>query len=505
VRRAFTKHTANKLIREQQQGLGRPIISTFSDGYRLVAVGNKLYWSKTWKTFHDFLFYYIKKIIGEEWGNNEISKPYEERHPILQWYDQICKYQRIFIKEPGKVASAPMLGYVEAYMHLSYNLYLIAHNTENNDFNDKVQKKLVTDLKRLESFPGAYYESYVYAFLVRSGFEIKFEDQTGKLGKRCECVIYKNENGNKYTVEAKAIRREGALGAKESFTKKSLEGSIRDQIYDALQKTSEYKRVIFIDINLPNENPSETPVWFDVAIDAVKNAENLTINKKPSDPAYIILTNHPHHYHESKSNSGRGVISLGYKINDFGHGKEFTSLRSMYHAKIKHKDVNDIIDSIEEHYNIPVTFDCKTPTESFDTNHQSIYIGQKYFFEDAGEYGLEATVTSVCVNSVGKELIIGTDKGSILKRTMSDNELEDYNKHGNAIFGEPTKKNKKLETAFDLFEWLIKTYSKTKKEKLLEFMSQFHDIDKLKKLSQSELAEIYCERCAISMWEKGQK
>src|SRR6266478_5218397 len=48
--------------REQQQGLGKSIISLEFHGYRIVAVGNKLFYSKGWKTFHDFLHHYIKTV-----------------------------------------------------------------------------------------------------------------------------------------------------------------------------------------------------------------------------------------------------------------------------------------------------------------------------------------------------------------------------------------------------------------------------------------------------------
>ena len=39
--------------RQQQQGLGKSIISTVFQGCRIVAVGSKLFHSRTWKTFHD--------------------------------------------------------------------------------------------------------------------------------------------------------------------------------------------------------------------------------------------------------------------------------------------------------------------------------------------------------------------------------------------------------------------------------------------------------------------
>ena len=64
-RRLFEKHKAEELQRQKQQGLGRPIISMESRGYRFVAVRDRMYYGK-WKTFPDFLTNYIKAILDPE-------------------------------------------------------------------------------------------------------------------------------------------------------------------------------------------------------------------------------------------------------------------------------------------------------------------------------------------------------------------------------------------------------------------------------------------------------
>ena len=86
---------AAQVQRQRQQGLGRPIISAESNGYRLVAVKNRLHYSKNWKTFHDFLINYLKSVMGRDWGNAEIAKPAELRHPIGIWYQLLCEQQRL--------------------------------------------------------------------------------------------------------------------------------------------------------------------------------------------------------------------------------------------------------------------------------------------------------------------------------------------------------------------------------------------------------------------------
>ena len=124
---SLNKKQAKEIQRQQQQGLGRPIISAEFQGYRFVAVGSKVHYGK-WKTFHDFLGDYIKRALGEEWGNTELKKSFAERHPILRWYHNVCTLQREHIIQAGNVFSSPMTGAASAYYRLAYNLYLIAHN-----------------------------------------------------------------------------------------------------------------------------------------------------------------------------------------------------------------------------------------------------------------------------------------------------------------------------------------------------------------------------------------
>jgi hypothetical protein len=145
--------------RQQQQGFGKSIISTVVQDSRIVAVGNKIFHSRKWRTFHDFLFDYMKMLLGSDWGNTELKKPREERHPILNWYHDATVYMNANIKEPGKVHGAPTTGVVEAYMGLAYDLYSLEHNA-------KVQNILLNRLKNREQFYGAYYETHIAGALV---------------------------------------------------------------------------------------------------------------------------------------------------------------------------------------------------------------------------------------------------------------------------------------------------------------------------------------------------
>lgn len=146
------------------QGLGRPIISFEDHGYRIVAVGNELRWSKAWRTFPDFLFDYIKQVLTPEWGTSEIRKAEAERHTLLRWYHKVCDFQRGYPHTASDgIYQAEMTGAVRAYLGLAYDLYLCAHNAELPDL-------LLRRLRKPQTFEGALYEAYVIGCLAKAGF-----------------------------------------------------------------------------------------------------------------------------------------------------------------------------------------------------------------------------------------------------------------------------------------------------------------------------------------------
>src|SRR5258708_8489324 len=75
--------TAREKQRAKQQGLGKPIGSVSIGGRRHVTVGQKVFSSANWKTFHDFLIAYLHSTFGKEWLQAEARKRPETRHPLL--------------------------------------------------------------------------------------------------------------------------------------------------------------------------------------------------------------------------------------------------------------------------------------------------------------------------------------------------------------------------------------------------------------------------------------
>src|SRR5690348_664960 len=59
---------AREKQRQDQQGLGRPIITAVIKDTRFIAIGNTLRYSTKWKTVPDFLGDYLRIILGTEWA-----------------------------------------------------------------------------------------------------------------------------------------------------------------------------------------------------------------------------------------------------------------------------------------------------------------------------------------------------------------------------------------------------------------------------------------------------
>jgi hypothetical protein len=291
IQQAIAKHQRREAERIKRFGHVRPIITADHLDYKFVAVGNTLHYSKSWKTFHDFLGNYIAGVLGTDWGNAELKKPFVDRHPVIQWYHYLCDFQRRAIKEPGKVYSAIATGPVMAYTALAYDLYTLQHHA-------LLQQKLVRRLKIKDQFQGARYEVYVAAAFVRAGFHVTLEDESDLENSHCEFVARHERTALKYAVEAKSRHRPGILGQPgdlQSLDK--IETDVYRLLQKALLKKAEHDRVIFIDVNVPPQRGAvfETASFKTIA-DQIKRLEDSQSMEKPWPQAFVFFTNHPYHY-----------------------------------------------------------------------------------------------------------------------------------------------------------------------------------------------------------------
>ena len=242
--RALEARRANERIRQEQQGLGKPIMAARLKDHQIIAVGNALHWSSKAKTFPDFLGEYIKRVLGSNWGKAELAKPFDHRHTLLQWYDAWCRYQAATIPTPGEASSSEITGIVACYLGTAYSLYLLDHNVE-------LQARLVRRLKNPKDFQGAYYELIVANTLIRAGFKLTLEDEMDLSAKHCEFAAVSKRTGRKYWVEAKMRAVVGLLGKdpNDGTGNPNPISQMIPHLNDALRKPAADDRLIFIDLN----------------------------------------------------------------------------------------------------------------------------------------------------------------------------------------------------------------------------------------------------------------
>ncbi len=476
MQRALEEHKANELRREQQQGLGKPIIGTRFKRYQIVGVGNRIHYGK-WKTFFDFLDNYLKDTMGSEWGNAEISKPLSDRHPVLQWYDAICTYQRETAVQTGEIRSAPMIGAAAAYYGLAYNLYLLAHNVE-------LQRRLIERLKDRNQFRGAYYEALVAAWFILAGFKLELEDEGDPNSKHCEFSAA-SASGKSYSVEAK------------SRAPNKMHLDVGNQLYDALCKDAAHQRVVLIDVNVPNDASNTEERWLSELVPAVKNREaKMTIRDQPAPPAFVLVTNHPYHYDPEGTGVTRAALALGFKIEDFGASASFSSLIDAFKAKQKYADLFRLVQAIGD-YSIPTTFDGEVPEFAYGQAERKWKIGETYHFPDI-DGGVTGVLTTGTVLEQEKNayLAIQTqdDRSIIVTAPMTDAEMAAHRSHPDTFFGMHRKVGGNMKSPFDLFEWFYENHTKTPRDKLLEWLKPAQDFAEISKLPDDELLLVFCDR-----------
>ncbi|WP_020566331.1 YecA family protein [Trinickia symbiotica] len=491
-KRQFERHKAREMQRQKQQGLGRAIISTEIKGFRFVAVGNRVCWGK-WKSFTDFLSEYMKATMGGDWGNAELAKPLEDRHPLMQWYDKICLLQRAHVKQPGETFSTPKTGAVSAYYRLAYNLYLIAHNVKD------IQTRLIARLKNNGNFQGAYYETQVAAWLINAGFELEFENEQDTATTHCEFTATYTSTGDKYSVEAKS--RETRPGG-------SARIPVGNQLRKALVKRANHKRLVFIDLNKALHTPEALGRTVERAESILKSSENMEIDGVPAPPAYVCITNMNDQHALDEQSLLTMASFTGFKINDFTR-VEFPSLREAARARERHWPMMQLLKSIERHCEIPQTFGGELPSEVFVANPPPrLQVGQLY--NVAGPDGAEVAAEFVEGVVVDKKTCAilrcpATGVTWVGMFDMSTEELQDYARHPDTYFGVYRPQGQRVETAMDMFDFLVESHREATREQLIAKLTNYPDEHALHGLNQMELVELVAEQYTYAAMANGFK
>jgi hypothetical protein len=489
------RHLADERIREEQQGLGRPIVALKSHGHQLVAVRNTLHHSPKWKTFPDFLLDYIKIILDSAWGNTELAKPFEQRHTILQWYHSLCLYQQVTIKTPGQPNNATITGVVACYVGLAYNLYLLDHNVE-------LQTRFVRRLKNPGTFQGAYYELIVASILIRAGFELTLEDESDGTSKHCEFAAVSKRTGKKYWVEAKMRSVAGFFG-KTTQNGGSIDPNpisrMIPHLNDAISKPAADERLIFIDLNTEATLDQSKPPWIEKAAARLEQYEKRELQQ--GQQAYVFVTNFTFHRMLDQPIS-MAAFPFGLGIPDFNR-PGMRRVSEAYRLKQKHIDAHYIGEALEKYAQFPATFDGSLPSETINEARRRIKIGDTYQYGDPSNGGVIGAVTCASVDEVNSEVVVAIvdqhGRSQLWKEAMSPEELADYRRHKDSYFGRIQPVGRRIDNPFELFEWFVENHRWMSREQLLERLARAPNIEELRSKSDDDLLYEYCELMVASV------
>jgi hypothetical protein len=502
---------ANEAQRQKQQGYGKPIISTQLNGIRVLAIGNRIYQSSGWKTFHDFLQQYLIAILGLPWLGSEQEKPESEQHQILKWINRARLDMEAIATRKGEILSAPMTGAQRAFLNLAYNIYLIDHHSEPaksqaivNSFVEKLKSSNRSD------FIGKLFETYASAAFLKAGFQIDYENESDGSRSHVEFIATFPETQKKFSVEVKARNR---LVENDGPTDEVQRLRVSSKLVSALKKNADHTRIVMIEVNVPDVVGSDYQgTWVEAALSQIDKAESFLDNAGDIyPPAYVIVTNHAYHNNLESLDCGIQAIADGYLMPDFGPGAIVIDFKEYLENLERHKEILALFDSLKLHSRIPVTFDGENPEFAFseDQMYPRLKIGQEYMVPN-GSGGSE---TGILENAIVMETWkkaqgvyrLRSGQRLMVSHELTERELRAWRLHPETFFGQIEERNEQPQNWCELAHFFYRSYKKTPKETLLTFMKEAEDYDSLKELRQEELAIVYCERMAWSEWNSSHK
>jgi hypothetical protein len=275
-----------------------PIVSVEAWGRRMVSIGSKIVRPDDpdydWEEPADFLISYLQSTLDMSWLDNEINKQEGYQHEIAKWF---VKGIPNLEKEGDKRWWKPN-GKALALLHLAYDLYVL-------DNIGKLPETLINRLKINQNFNGARYEVFVFATLVRAGFDIQYKDErSGLEGRVPECKANHIESQVQIYVEAKTRNVRNVLGSKQGKRKKIR---LYDKLKDAIEKNIDGPYVIFLDTNLPKLKAKKG----DKLLEKVRfEYKKIETKYKNSMPNLVCVTNIPFHYARDDSSPDENMIGL---------------------------------------------------------------------------------------------------------------------------------------------------------------------------------------------------
>ena len=175
----------------------------------------------------------------------EEAKPFEERHPALQWMHTFVDHSQRLEREGKEDPRGGQIGAGAAWFRFAYDIFTIRDNA-------KLEARLKKRLLDRKDFQGARHELAVAAMCIAAGFDLDFEDETDNTQGHAEFIATDRVSKARIAVEAKSRHRRGVKGfAGGRDMNPGDKVDVRGLVLDAFRKAGPLPLYAFIDVNLP--------------------------------------------------------------------------------------------------------------------------------------------------------------------------------------------------------------------------------------------------------------
>jgi hypothetical protein len=114
-----------EMERKRRFGEVRPLIAAVHKGHRFIVVGSRVYFHEGWRTFTDFLFFYIQDVFGKAWWVAEQAKISTEQHTVVRWQAHVLEFTKSLARDNDGFYSTVPDGIMSAFLLLAYDLYVL--------------------------------------------------------------------------------------------------------------------------------------------------------------------------------------------------------------------------------------------------------------------------------------------------------------------------------------------------------------------------------------------
>ena len=478
---------ADNILRARAEGHGRPVISTDFKGYRFVAVGKRMYYGKEWRFFTDFLLHHMKDVLGRGWGTRMAAQV--GVHPLFDWLQQMNDLEARAEKPETGVFAVRGEGVAIGVFRFAYALYLIAHH-------DEIPATLIRRLRQPSEFLAAVVETIAFATFALAGFRIEMGETRKGVGPEGEFRATSAKAGKTFNVEAK--RKNGwrnPVDVHDLAFRQELAVWLERKIRDASNKRLS-DPIFWLELSIPGLSAIEEAEALQTLVrEALRRAEGrIRIGGEVPPPAYVFVASHG--YLAGGDDSSLYMLE-GFHIPMRVKG-EIVEIEQAMIERDRDRDVVWILDCLRKVQQIPHHFDG-TPDDLVGPDRkpiERIRVGQRLEVTLPDAPSVSGLVTHVVSRGVTAAVVIvdeATGVQRIVEIPLSEDEQRAAAALGDAVFGNANGTEKlPEEDSLSLYDFFLKGYASTPREKLLEFVADHPNAAEFSSLPTEDLRIRVC-------------